>query len=195
MRALVDELASLPAEARLPRDAWPDIRSRIAGSSDPTVVPLESVSTGSARRFSFSLSQLVAAGVALAFVSGTSVWLAVNAGSPPVETDVAQVPSAPWAAAPVSDWSSLPASTGQDYQRAVAQLEAVLEEGRPVLGHRTIETIEESLATIDAAIDEALEALADDPGSDVLNRIVARGMWKKIQILTRTAGAIRARTT
>ena len=58
-----------------------------------------------------------------------------------------------------------------------------------------VQTIEESLAIIDDAMDEARDALADDPGSDVLNRLLARNMWKKMEILKQTAVAIRARRT
>ena len=94
-----------------------------------------------------------------------------------------------------SDGGSVAADSVQEYRDAVAELEVILEEGRRVLGHETIQTIEESLATIDEAIEEARESLAADPGSDVLNRLLARNMWKKMEILKQTAVAIRARST
>ena len=68
-------------------------------------------------------------------------------------------------------------------------------EGHTVLGEETLRTIEESLATIDQALDEAVEALARDPGSELLNRLVTRNMLKKIDILRQTAVVIRARST
>ncbi len=193
MRDLVEDLASLPTEARLPRDLWPGIRSRIAGSPVPGVVHLDAVRERTPRRFSFSLTQLVAAGVALAFVSGASVWLALAGEPQGVVAGVTPV-LAPSAVA-VADEGGLPAATVRDYENAVAELEMILEEGRLVLGHETIATIEASLAAIDEAIDDARDALEGDPGSEVLNRLLTRSMWKKMEILRQTAVAIRARST
>jgi hypothetical protein len=194
MRELVEDLAALPSEARLPRDLWPGIRTRIAGAAAPKVVPLERAVPSSGRRFTFSLPQLVAAGIALAFISGGTVWLALSTQPVGSSTAVTPVLRAP-AAVAVSDDGGIPATTVQDYENAVAELEMILEEGRLVLGHETIERIEESLAVIDDAIDEAREALDADPASDVLNRLLTRNMWKKMEILRQTAVAIRARST
>ncbi len=194
MRELVEDLAALPREARLPRDLWPGIRTRIAGAPGSDVVAIERALRPTARRFTFSLPQLVAAGIALAFLSGGTVWLALSTQPAASGASVTPVSSAPPAVA-VSDDGGVPATTVQDYENAVAELEMILEEGRLVLGHETIERIVESLAVIDDAIEEAREALDRDPASDVLNRLLTRNMWKKMEILRQTAVAIRARST
>lgn len=194
MRELVEDLAALPTEARLPRDLWPGIRARIAGGQASKVVPIERAVAPTARRFTFSLPQLVAAGVALAFISGGSVWLALSTQPAPSGAAVTPILSAPPALAVSAD-GGIPATTVQDYENAVAELEIILEEGRLVLGHETIDRIEESLAVIDDAIGEARDALDADPASDVLNRLLTRNMWKKMEILRQTAVAIRARST
>lgn len=193
LRALEDALRDLPTEARVPDRLWAGIRERMA-PADPSVVPLRASGSRGGRRVSLTLGQLLAASVALAFLSGSAVWVAMGAGA-------GGTPSAPSALGEVATLVSasgegvVPAYTLEEYGNAVAELEMVLEEGRQVLGHETIETIEESLATIDAAIDEAADALAKDPRSEVLNRLLAWNMWKKIQILRQTAVAIRARST
>ncbi len=193
MRVLEEALRGLSTEARMPRDMWSDIRARITGEPVSQVVPLTS-RRDSARRFSLTLGQLVAAGVAMAFLSGGSVWLALSSTSVPAGSSPVTVMS-PGGATAVSDERNVAADTVEEYSDAVAELELILEGGRRVLGHETIQTIEESLTTIDEAIEESREALADDPGSDVLNRLLARNMWKKMEILRQTAGAIRARST
>ena len=50
------------------RDLWPGIAERIGARPPTRVVPLR-------RGFTFSLPQLLAAGIALAVLSGGSVWL------------------------------------------------------------------------------------------------------------------------
>ena len=194
LRALEEALGELPTEAELPRDLWPDIRARLEGGSGD-VVELTAWKAGSARRFSLSLTQLVAAGIVLAMVSGGSVWLALSSGSETVAQAPAPVLGAPGDVVAVSGQGGVAATTLQDYENAVAELELILEEGRQVLGHETIQVIEESLDVIDRAIDEAREALADDPGSEVLNGLLTRNMLKKMDILRQTAVVIRARST
>ena len=194
LRALEDALGNLPSEARVPDHLWFAIRERM-GVPEKDVVELDAWRTPGPRRFSVSLGQLVAAGVALVFLSGGSVWLTLSAAPDVTGPSAVPVLGMRGAVVAASDQGSVPATTIQDYQNAVAELEMILEEGRQVLGHETIQTIQESLVIIDDAIDEARDALAGDPGSDVLNRLLVRNMWKKIEILKQTAVAIRARST
>lgn len=191
LRALKEDLGALPTEARVPEDLWSGIRARL-GVADPKVVELAPARTGGGERITVSLWQLVAAGVVLALLSGGGVWLALEGGDA-VGTPRAVLSAVP--ATPATDQGRVSATTVQEYQDAVMDLEKILDEGRRILGQETIRTIEESLATIDDAIDEARSALDADPRSEVLNRLLARNMWKKIEILRQTAVAIRARTT
>ncbi len=193
MRALENALGELPTEARVPDHLWTRVRERMV-VPEPDVLVLETPKAGARRRFSLSLGQLVAAGLALALASGAGVWMALSDSTAPGLNGVATSPAGPGGLVAL-DQGGVSATTVQEYESAVSELETVLAEGRAVLGDETIATIEASLAAIDAALEEAAEALARDPGSDVLNRMMARSMWKKIEILKRTAVAIRGRST
>ena len=70
-------------EDRLPdRDLWPGIAARIGATSGET--PAIDLGAGRMRRWwSFSLPQLIAAGIALAAMSGGAAWLLHPSGSLP----------------------------------------------------------------------------------------------------------------
>jgi hypothetical protein len=193
MRALENALGELPTEARVPDHLWAGVRERMV-VPETDVLVLETRRAGVRRRFSLSLGQLVAAGLALALASGAGVWMALSDATGPGGIGVETSPAVPGGLVAM-DRGGVTTTTVQEYESAVSELEAVLADGRAVLGDETIATIEASLAAIDAAIEEAAEALARDPGSDVLNRMMARSMWKKIEILKQTAVAIRGRST
>jgi anti-sigma factor RsiW len=90
-RRVLDELRIVMAQAAvLPdrdpeADLWPAVRDAIAQGR---VVPIQAART--ARRFSFSLAQVLAAAATLALVSATAIWLAVGkrsvAAGPSVDT-------------------------------------------------------------------------------------------------------------
>jgi hypothetical protein len=66
---------------------------------------------------------------------------------------------------------------------AVFELEHALQEGRALLSPETLATIEQSLRTIDEAIGEARGALANDPSSPLLNRLLLSHQKNKLRIL------------
>ena len=74
-----------------------------------------------------------------------------------------------------------------DYESAIAQLEGVLDVGRERLDTATVRKVEEKLALIDKAIDEARQALSADPSNAYLNRYLAGTMRRKLDLLRRTA--------
>ena len=80
------------------------------------------------------------------------------------------------------------------FDEAVADLEAALEQGRHVLGPETIRVLEENLAIIDKAIQDAREALATDPGSPVVRRILAENLRWKVNLLRHAVSAVYANT-
>ena len=57
-------------------------------------------------------------------------------------------------------------------------------------GAETILTLEQSLAAIDQAIAEARGALASDPNSGLLNRLLANHQQAKLRVLQRAAAAM-----
>jgi hypothetical protein len=78
----------------------------------------------------------------------------------------------------------------ESYDRDVAELERALEENRGSLDPATVEVIERSIEAIDAAILDARDALASDPGNPHLHRQLDSTMRKKLDVLRRaTRGA------
>lgn len=189
LEELVGSLGRLPREAEPPRNLWPGIEDRLgARGSGPEVVSLRSGGgrprTGMERRVSLSVGQLLAAGIALAAISGSAVWFAVSGGGA----------SDPGFEAPVPGTIRTAGTRGAiaDYEAASADLEEVLTEGRDVLKPETVRVLEENLRTIDGAIAEARDALARDPGSEVLYRLLAKNMRRKLDLLRSAAEAISA---
>jgi hypothetical protein len=75
----------------------------------------------------------------------------------------------------------------QGYDAAVAQLQEIIEERRAELDSVTVRVIEENLAAIDRAIDEARDALAADPANGYLSQHLAATMRRKVDLLRRAA--------
>jgi len=70
---------------------------------------------------------------------------------------------------------------------AVRELELVLAEHRDRLDTATVRVIEESLATIDRAIAEAVAALGEDPANPYLTGHLATAMRRKLDVLQQAA--------
>ncbi len=177
-RATLNELRQVVARARTledrpPRaDLWPAIAGRIG------VVSIES----RRRRFSFTVPQLLAAGIALAVFSAGGAWLALRGRAPTgggqliAETRAGGV-----------RWVS---AVDPTYDRTVAELQGALDEGKRTgrLDSLTVRILENSLATIDTAIAQAGRALAQDPGNAYLNHHLAETMRRKIELLRQASG-------
>jgi anti-sigma factor RsiW len=160
------------------KDLWAGVASRIGAAPEPAVRPLRA----GPRRFTFSLPQLLAAGIALAVLSGGGVWMLQTgpAGVPgptvavrPGEAPITQV-AAPTVAAP-------------GYDNAVGDLQRILNENRGRLDTATVRVLEQNLALIDQAIAQARRALAADPANAYLNSHLAETMRRKIDLLRQAA--------
>ena len=155
-------------------DLWPAIAPRL----DPvrgTVTPFQ---TRVARRVSFTLPQLVAAGLALMVMSGGGVWVLQHGGR---ATDLPPV-----AASSTADPALLPVSMADPhYDEAVADLQQALEAGRADLDAETIRILESNLDAIDKAIDQSRRALASDPANVYLHRHLAEARQRKLTLLRR----------
>ena len=77
------------------------------------------------------------------------------------------------------------------YDAASADLERVLEEGRGKLRPETVRAIEQSVASIDRAIEQARQALAKDPANEYLSRHLAENMKRKLDLLRQAAAIVR----
>lgn len=154
-------------EDRAPReDLWPGVAAAIGAAPRR------------ARRISFSLPQLAAAGVALMLVSGgvAALLLSRSPGAMPV---VGPRPEGRPGSSTV-----LPASEGnRGYDAAIQALERQLDRRRGRLDSTTVRVVEQKLALIDRAILEAERALATDASDPYLYRHLARTRQQKLELL------------
>ena len=178
-------------EDRLPeRDLWPGIATRI-GSSSGEVPAIDLGAERMRRRWSFSLPQLIAAGIALMALSGGTAWLLHPTGSASVAARET-APSTPivTVASPSRSEGDRARVAGQSYASAVADLERVLEQGRGRLDTTTVKVIQRNLASIDSAIAQAQGALAADSASVYLNSHLAETRQRKLELLRQAAALV-----
>jgi anti-sigma factor RsiW len=169
------------------RDLWPEIAHRIGATAGESRT-LDLTSRRAARRWSFSLPQLAAAGIALMTVSGGAVWLLRSPTQQNVPPVVATVPSGSPQA--INAAVSPSRSANKTYATAVADLEQVLATGRGQLDSTTIRVIEQNLAAIDRAIAQAQSALDADPANLYLNTHLAETMRRKLELLRQAAALV-----
>lgn len=191
--ATVMDLRRVVRRARLLReqtpspDLWPAIARRI-GATTPTVelTPHRRES----RRWSFSLPQLAAAGIALVTLSGGAVWILRSPAGPETVAPVASVPASGGARTPAATNVATRPTAYQSYAAAVADLERVLAEGRGRLDTTTVRIIEQNLAAIDQAIAQAQRALDADSANLYLNTHLAETMRRKLELLRQAAALV-----
>jgi anti-sigma factor RsiW len=173
-------LADTPPAA----DLWPGVASRIgpgvdaarSGSQKP-VLPMRPP----ARRISFTVPQLVAAGLALMLLSGGTVWLARMGGS---RTDFEPISAQPQEVRAVD----------VDYDQAIAELQKTVKAGRGRLDPETVRVLESNLQVIDQAIEQCRTALEGDSSSVYLNTHLASAQRRKLTLLRRAAALMAARS-
>jgi tetratricopeptide (TPR) repeat protein len=182
LRAVTARAAALPPSAPA-TDLWPGISARLERHA--TVTPFRE---RAARRFSFSMAQLVAAAAALMLVSGGSVWLAQYGGRstslPPVgAADGTPKEERPAGIAPASFVDSR-------YDEAIKDLERTLDQGRSQLDPATVNILETNLAAIDRAIDQSRRALDADPANAYLHSHLAEARQQKLALLRRASALV-----
>jgi hypothetical protein len=166
MRTVVAQAASLPRAMPAPAGEWRRIRNRLhAGGGRSASSPWWT------RR-----SALLAAGLALVIVSSGVTALLVR-GPGDVVVRQAAAPASPAPLAPRL------AALEHEYATVTRDLERELAERKHALAPETIGAVERSLRTIETAIAEAREALARDPGSETLARLLVAGHDQKVELL------------
>ena len=193
LRAVVAAAGEV-ADAPPATDLWPGIARRIAErSGEPKVVALES--RRRPRRLTFSISQLVAASLAVALLSAAAVWTALREP----ETGVVRAPEAS-APAGTSGTGTLVSDAGAapdafaEYEAAVAELERLLNEVGDRIDPATRRAFDENLAIIDGAIRQTRRALESNPNDIYLNTHLANTMQRKIDVLQGATRLARAST-
>jgi len=178
LRILVGQMGELPMEAESGRDLWSGIHARIDGKDADVLEMPTGRGFSTARRVSMSWGQLLAASIVLASVSGGFVWAALQTQ-----------PSAVTGTGFVSPVVAVQTATTR-YDEAIVELEQLIAQGSDILSAETLQALEQSLLVIDRAIREAQGALADDPNSGLLNRLLANHQQAKLRVLQRTVVAM-----
>jgi anti-sigma factor RsiW len=187
-RAVLDELRGVIAQTSSledsppARDLWGGIAARIAPASASRATVLRRALLR--RRFTFSLPQLAAAGLALMLLSGGLVWMA-RSGDPRADF---QPISAEESRAVVTPGSSADAQ----FDAAVADLQRTLHADGTALDAEAVRAIDDGLAAIDLAIDQSRRALAADPSSVYLSRHLAEARQQKLTLLRRANALMNA---
>jgi hypothetical protein len=151
MNSLDERLAQLRRELPLERDLWPAINAAITAE-------------GSARERPRRLPLALAAGLAIALTAGIIGWQAGRVHAPVV------------AAAPGAQGFAVPADP--EYLKTRATLERTYQDRLALLEPVTRDRIEHDLAIIRGANADIRRALAADPQSAVLNRLLA-STWQQ----------------
>ncbi|HJR68291.1 MAG TPA: hypothetical protein VJ802_17810 [Gemmatimonadaceae bacterium] len=166
LRVLVAHAGSLPRMMPAPAGEWQQIRARLhTGGSRASATPWWT------RR-----SALLAAGLALVIASSGVTALVVG-GRRDVPSPTAAVPSTTAALTPRL------AALEYEYTTVTRDLERQLAERKHTLAPETVAAVERSLRTIETAIAEARAALARDPGSETLARLLVAGHDQKVELL------------
>jgi hypothetical protein len=183
---LTSDLRAVPRDATPPPEIWQAIARRIDGttpSAEPEsadVLVLPGVRRGpekSGRRISFTIPQLAAASIMLAVASASILWMAVSPQTSP-SADITQETPAGAARFVTEDAS---------YDIALDELMTIVETARPYLAPETLLALDQSLAEIDAAIDEIGTALDSDPSSDLLQSMLVTQQRSKLRVLRQVA--------
>ena len=158
-------------------DLWPDIEARIGSESRRArVSPFRRAISA---RLSFTIPQVAAASLALIVLSGGLVWMA-RSGDPRADVQ-------PIRAQVQEDDPAIARANFADkhYDRAIAELQSTLDEGRKSLDPETVRVLEENLAAIDRAIEQCRRALDTDPSNVYLNTHLAEARQRKLLLLRR----------
>lgn len=172
------------------------------GAADP-LAPGAPPRRRTRRRIALSLPQLAAAAAALLLLGGGGVWLWTDGGGPGAGATATTGRPAGGAfpgegaallAGSSAEGDGVSTPTAARYRAAIAELERATFEGGGGLDTATVRKLRESLEKIDRAIEEAREALREDPGSPYLNQHLAETMRQKVRFLRHTATLVAAQS-
>lgn len=173
LRQVIARAKSLPDAAPV-NDLWAGIRAGM--TPERAVVTAHRPIRPSARRFSFSVPQLLAASVALMLLSGGGAWLASRSRQ-------STTPLPDFSTAPTRRPQLLPVDARMD--AAIADLQNALAQNESRLDTTTVRIVRQNLTIIDRAIADARIALQKDPGNAYLNLHLANTMRRKVELLRR----------
>lgn len=184
LRALLDEAAALPETLAPPRDLWQDIAPRLQARTETvagTVEGVRSIRPRTARPLSGWM--LAAASLALVVTTSFATLRLSGGGANETALPAQQAQAAATTGTPTALASFAPAE--QEYAKAIGDLETVLEQHRERLAPQTVATLEANLRLIDQAIRASRDALAADPNSPALARMLNDAYDAKVTVLRR----------
>lgn len=191
LRLLLDEAAALPESIDPPSDLWLSIAPRLQPRTDVSAEPvapaerLDEVRVIGRPVRPLPWWMLAAASVALVVTTSfATLRFADGRGNEAVlPAQQAQAPTQTDAGTPAALASFAPAE--QEYEKAIGDLQTVLDSHRGRLAPETVAALEANLRIIDQAIDESRAALARDPNSPELTRMLTDAYGAKLNVLRR----------
>jgi anti-sigma factor RsiW len=186
LRTLLDEAAALDEEIAPPRDLWQGIAPRLESRTGVAADPMDEVRTIGPRPVR-PLPWWMLAAASIALVVTTSLLTLRFSGGRGMDTP-ATMPAQQAQARPAAPTNTALASfrpAEQEYEKAIADLQAVLATRRGQLAPQTVATLEANLRIIDQAIRESRAALAADPNSPELARMLSDTYDAKLNVLRR----------
>lgn len=185
-RVILGDLGTVIAEASAltdtppTSDLWQGIAGRIStGGSD--IYHFEQARERRLRRVSFTIPQLVAAGIVLVILSGA-------AGRFLLSTPASDAPPLPGPNVSVLEAAAPRSRVAVD--QALLELQQILEAGRGELDSTTIQIVEINLAIIDRAIEQAQQAVVADPANGYLQDHLAETMRRKLALMRQVADLV-----
>jgi anti-sigma factor RsiW len=190
LRTLLDEAAALPEDIAPPRDLWLDIAPRLEPRTAAPATPAERLDEvrviGPRPMRPLPWWMLAAASVALVVTTSFATLRFAGDRDPDPAVLPAQQAQAPVRTAggpPAALASFAPAE--QEYEKAIGDLQTVLDTHRERLAPETVAVLEANLRIIDQAIRESRAALARDPDSPELTRMLSDAYGAKLNVLRR----------
>ena len=159
LRALLGEAAALPREVAPPADLWPHIERRIR------------VSRGGG-----AWTRHLAAAACLALALGGALTARSTRGPAPASEPTPQA-----VALEAADVEQIE----RDYERAASALLVKLRGQQDRMSPETVAQVEESLRTIDAALEQIRAALKQRPEEPALHLMLTSTHRKKVEVLRR----------
>jgi len=169
-------VATLPESVEPARDLWPEIRAQLQQQPAPQAA--------TAPR-GLSWSWALAAGVAVASVSVLFTWMAVKAPEEAAVQVAAVAPTPVEALQPVSYGQY--ARLGPEYLETRAEMLDMFRTRLATLPDDVRLRVEADLAAIQKAADDIDAALAEDPSSRLLNRLLLSTYQEEMRLYTRVA--------
>ncbi len=175
LRGVADAARAL-SDTEPSHDLWPGVAARIRSAA--TGEHAAAARRTQRWRVTLSVPQLLAAAVAF-LVVGASASLMVGPQEDTVPVAVVSDDLGDDAMLPVGF-----SAGGPEYESVIAELQHALDAHRKELDSITVRIVEDNLAVIDRAIDEARAALSDDPSDRFLNAHLADVKRRKLEMLT-----------